>query len=88
MSVPSTPPSPPVYVVPPIRTAAITVNSSVGSACAEAPVRRPTWTTAASPAVSPETAHVMRRMRPTLIPLSRAASGFEPTAKSERPKPL
>ena len=74
--------------VPPISTAAITVSSSVGSACADAPVRRPTCTTEASPAVSPAIAYVMRTMRSTSIPLSRAASGFEPTANSARPKPV
>ena len=88
MSVPSTPPSPPVYAVPPISTAAITVSSSVGSACAEAPVRRPTCTTEASPAASPAMPYVTRTTRPTSMPLRRAASGFEPTANSERPKPV
>ena len=86
MTVPSTPPSPPVKAVPPISTAAITVSSRSGRPAATPPVRRPTWTTARE--AGREARRSRRRdqdARSTLMPFSRAASGFEPTAKSERP---
>ena len=53
MTVPSTPPSPPVKLVPPMSTAASTVSRSVGSTVAEAAVSRPTWTIAARAAARP-----------------------------------
>ena len=86
ITVPSRPPSPPVKAVPPMSTAAITLSIRFGSTCGLAAVRRPVCTTQASPAERPEMAYTATSTAGTLMPVSLAASGFDPTAYTERPK--
>jgi hypothetical protein len=64
----------------PPRTTAVTtsINSEPDAASAWTEPKKPRYTIAANPAISPDSAKTDTRMRATGIPEKRAASRFEP----------
>src|SRR5918992_402402 len=85
-AVPPTPPMPPAKLVPPSSTAAAASKSTASPTCGLAAPIRAVCSTPATPASRPEIAYTATIVRFTLMPESRAASAFPPTAYTSRPK--
>jgi len=81
MSVPSTDPSPPLKLAPPMTTDAMTNNSYI---CAVVGCPTPPMyehcINPATPQKNPASVYTINFTRPTRTPQSRAVSSFEPTA--------
>ena len=84
-SVPHTVPSPPLKLVPPMMTEAITSNSQPRPKLNEAANN---WPEVIKPESAANICTMMKQMTlvaPTLMPLNRADSGLPPVAYTERP---
>ena len=77
---PSTVPTPPKTLTPPITTAEITSNSNPDPEAALTFAKRAAYMNPPSPASEPLSAKASITLRPTGIPEYRAASGLEPIA--------
>src|SRR5581483_9404185 len=79
-------PRPPANAAPPMITAAIESSSARSPAVGEPASMRPAVSNPPTPAARPLRTYTATSTRPTGIPARRAASGFPPTAYSQRPQ--